>query len=194
MEDQEGRRPRSRRVEVPGLSPVRAFLVVCTIATVLGGAFFATREASPSEPPTSAPPRSPDYSLSDAEAIARFHELHELFRTASINRDESLLGAMLTAGSPLEAIARRQIGQLIDDQVLDRSRFHEEGVDIVENAASRIVIEQVVLVRPKFVSAATGEIVSARPRLRQDVRWVLALEQTVWKVYDSKVVHSRRVR
>ena len=192
MDDRDGHRSRPRQTEVAGLSPVRAFMVVCALATVVGGLIFATRDASPSEPPPSGARRSPDYSLTDAEALARFGELHDLFRAASIKRDASLLSAMLTTDSPLQDVARRQIRQLIDDQVRDKSRFDEQRVQIVENSPSRVVIEQVVVIRPKFVAATTDEVVSTGPVLRQHVRWVLEPEQTVWKVYDSEVVRSRR--
>lgn len=184
--------PRPGPTEPAGLSPVRAFLVVGALATVLGVVFFATREATPSEPP--APARSPDYSLTDDEAIARFAELHDVFRSASIKRDESLLSVMLTTDSPLERTARAQIRQLVRDGVVDRSRFRQERVDVVLNSPTRIELEQVVTIRPRFLSTATHKPVSTGPSLRQEVRWTLALEDTVWKVYDSQVVASRRLR
>ncbi|HEX2296606.1 MAG TPA: hypothetical protein VHN37_15040 [Actinomycetota bacterium] len=172
---------------------MRAFALVAVLATALGAAFFATRDASPSEPPRG-PVRSPDYSLTDAEAIARFSELHDLFRTASMSRDVSLLGVMLTGNSPLHAPARRQIQQLIRDRVIDRSKFEDVHVAVTANTPTRLEIEQVVMVHPVFRTEDTGRLVSAGPPLRQRVAWVLALEDSVWKVHDSEVLSSRRVR
>lgn len=193
MEEKDPGRPRRREIEVPGLSPVRAFFVVCAIATIVGGGLFATRDASPTEAPAKPAP-SPDFSLTDAEAIARFEELHALFRAASKNRDESLLKSMLTADSPLQVVARRQIHRLLHDAVLDESRFGKDQIQIVENSASRIEIEQTVVIHPRFVSEVDHDEVSGGTPLRQVIKWVLMLDGSVWKVHDSEVLSSRRVR
>ncbi len=192
MDDQNPGGPPPGEVE-GGLSPVRAFLVLGAVLAAIAVWFLATRDATPASP-SAQPSRSPDYSLTAAEAIARFHELHGLFRSASKNRDLSLLGAMLVTDSPLHAVARRQIRQLTADGVLDRSRFVEESVEVTDNSPARIEIEQVVIIRPRFVSASTGRVVSTGARLRQKVSWVLTVEETVWKVYDSQVLSSTELK
>lgn len=174
----------------PGLSPVRAFLLLATVATLIPLGIFATRdEAAPAESPGAA--RSPDYSLTNAEALQRFDELHDIFRSASIHRDVSLLDEMLVADSPLHGTARAQIRQLISDGVLDRSRFVQQAAAVVENSPIQVEIDQVVRIQPRFVSETTGSDVSADPPLVQRVRWTLMLESSVWKVHDSVVKSSR---
>lgn len=186
-----GQRSRSGAAEdQPGLSPVRAFFLLVAVAGLIPLRMFATREeAAPSEPPGAV--RSPDYSLTDAEAIAEFERLHRSIRSASIHRDVSLLDEVLASGSPLYETARAQIRQLIRDRVLDRSRFRTEHVQLVENEPTRVKIEQFVRIQPRFVSEQTGRQVSAGRPLMQEVYWVLVLQEVEWLVYDSVVTSSR---
>lgn len=176
-----------------GMAPVRAFFLLGIVATAVAGLVMLTRDAAPSEhSPTTRP--SPDYSLTDAEAIAEFERLHRMFRTASMHRDQSLVDAMLTVDSPLHTTAQQQIRQLISDGVLDRSRFVEQSVGVVENSGSEVELRQVVVIHPRFVAEATGRSVAEGTSLKQTVRWSLALDGTVWKIHDSEVLSSRRVR
>ncbi len=196
MGDKEPRRPFGAEPQderVPGLSPVRAFFIVGALAAVVPLGLLATRsDEAPPEP--GRVERSPDFSLTDAEAIERFNELHDLFRSASKTRDMSVVKLMLVSGSRLSQTAHVQIRQLIRDGVLDRSRFLDQEVRVVTNTPTRIEIEQEVTVRPRFVSDRTGRDVTLGAPLRQTVHWVLVPEAGAWKVLDSKVIRSERLR
>jgi hypothetical protein len=193
MDDPDSTRSRPGAAErVPGLSPVRAFFLLAAVAAVIPLGIFATRdEAAPSEPPAAV--RSPDYSLTDAEAVAEFERLHHGLRAASIHRDVSLLDEILSVDSPLHKAGRIQLRKLIRDRVLDHSRFRTENIALIENGPTRIEIEQRVRIQPRFVSESTRKDVSGGRSLLQEVRWVLVLQETEWRIYDSVVTSSRVV-
>jgi hypothetical protein len=90
--------------------------VVVAIATV---AFITREESTPSPRPTHTP--SPDFSLTDAEAIARLKELDLVARRAVRSRDESLVPLAFGDDSPAGSRAIRAVRRLIRDGVRDRT-------------------------------------------------------------------------
>lgn len=195
MQEGHDRGPKARRVEVPGLSPIRAFLVVCTLATVLGGAFFATRDASPSEPPAQQSPRSPDYSLTDAEAIAEFERLNTQLLTAYRQRDISSIKLFAESESPLARTVERELHTLVRDGVRDVTRIRSISQEVVSNTASVVEVEQVLIEQPKFIDARTGRDVTVRStRQRQTVLWTMKLRDGRWFLSSATITAAEPAR
>ena len=194
MDDQEGRGPRPRQVEVPGLSPVRAFLVVCTIATVLGTAFFATRDASPSEPPPPAPPPSPDYSLSDAEALAEFERLNAQLMMAYEERNIALAEAVFTSDSPMLPRVRKEIKTLIESDVVSTSEFDEISTRVSDNMNNAVTIRRVEILRPGFQTEDGRNAAGSTAPERLQVEWTLHVEQGQWLLHDAVTVDRKIIK
>lgn len=176
----------------PGfLSPGKAFALLIGVIVIIGLIIFLTRPDLPrgtftypgnAEPPT--------FELTDAEALARFEELHSLFREGSMERDPSIIDVAMTSDSPLREVALQDIEQLERDRVLDRSRFTTRSADIVENNPNEVVVLQHVEVYPKFVAERTRREVTRSSPTLDTVRWILRPEIGVWKVYRAIVIES----
>ena len=190
MDESGGTGPRPRQVEVAGLSPMRAFIVVCALATVVGGMIFATRDASPSEPP-SGPPRSPDYTLTDAEAIAEFERLHDSVITAYRERDVSLIKTFALPETRFARTVEDEIRTLVRDRVLDRTRIQSLSRSVTRNTPTLVELEQVVFERPRFVDARSGRdvTVNASP-MEQTVVWTMELAGGQWLLSGATITAS----
>ncbi len=175
-----------------GLPPVKTFLVLTLLLVAVLAAAVATRPRAESLPAATSP-APPILTLNNVEAIARFEQLHRLFREASRKRDISLLSKMLTRDSKLHNYAAREIRQLKQDNVLDRSSVRTTAIRVTENTPDEIKIDQVVIVRPRFVDDATYVRVPTSGPVRQLVKWTLRLEGSDWKVHDVLVVRSERI-
>jgi hypothetical protein len=181
-------------MEPAGLAPVRAFLLIATLATILGGAVFATRDAAPSEPP--APARSPDVSLTDEEAIAEFERLKLLLLNAYEKRDVSLISAF-AAPDAAPGIRRvdDEIQALLTDDVLYRTREREESLTVVRNSPNEIELREVVVKFPRFVDGRTGRNLAtdAGPE-RQSITWVLRTYDAAWRIHSSTVIAAEPLK
>lgn len=191
MDEKDSGRPRGREIEVPGLSPVRAFFLVCALATVVGGGIFATREAAPSEPP--APPRSPDYTLTDAEAIAEFERLNAQLMQAYEERNIALAEDVFTSDSPMLPRVRLEIDDLIDSNVESRTRFDERSTTVVDQSSSRVVIERTEVLYPRFVAEDGTDATGSTAAEKRVVRWELRVQAGTWLIHESTVVSRKAV-
>ncbi|MDQ4025443.1 MAG: hypothetical protein M3217_08135 [Actinomycetota bacterium] len=185
-----GRRPAGGE-GVPGLSPVRAFFLLGAVATVVPLTILATRpDAAPSAPPATS---SPDFSLTDAEAIAEFERLNAIRIAAYKARDITLLSEALATTSPLLARGEKEIRTLLDDGVVIKSSFITKSVRIIENAPTQVVVRQTEVDRPKIVTEDGREVTSRGGAQERVIEWTLRLENYVWKIYDSHLIESRRL-
>lgn len=190
--DQGPRRARERESEVAGLAPIRAFLAVCVLATAAGALLFATRDASPSEPATTAP-RSPDYTLTDAQAIAEFNRLNAQLMQAYEERNIALAEEVFTSDSPMLPRVRKEIQTLLRSSRLSRTSFGELSTTVLDNRSVTIVIERAEVVHPRFVTEQGRDATAAGVPHRQTVEWTLRLERGRWLLDDAVVVDSQRV-
>ncbi|HEX2294103.1 MAG TPA: hypothetical protein VHN37_02215, partial [Actinomycetota bacterium] len=189
----ESGRPRPREIEERGLSPVRAFALVAVLATALGAAFFATRDAVPSEPPRG-PVRSPDYSLTDAEAIAEFERLHDLQVRAYEERDVSLIPVTYTADSPVRDRVEREVANLVRKRVTTQTSFTTRRLMLVSNLETEIVLDQTAVIDAAFFNGRGVEISISSPPEVQHIRWTLRQEDHRWLIHDAEILASRPVR
>lgn len=174
------------------LSPGKAFALLFGVILVLGGAIFLLRpDDLPRESVTyPAGGDAPTFELTDAEAITRFEQLHDLFRQASMERDPSLISIVFTSDSPNVVAAQQDLKQLRDDRVLDSSRFETRGVVVESNTSDEIVLLQTVAVFPRFVDEKSGKNVTTGEATLDEVQWTLRFEDGVWKAYKILVVGS----
>src|SRR5918997_4649035 len=98
--------------------PLRAFLGLIALLVVVGAVVLFTREdPAPAPIPTPRASQSPDFSLTDEEAIARFKELHALSLKAGRTRDLSLVDQVFSRSGPTYQRAVRAIERLLRDEV-----------------------------------------------------------------------------
>jgi hypothetical protein len=186
MEQKDGGRPRPSRPEVPGLAPVRAFLLVCVLATAAGGLLFATRDASPSEPPRG-PARSPDYTLTEAEAIAEFERLNAQLMQAYEERNIALAEDVFTSDSPMLPRVRKEIRTLAEEHVVSRTRFRLVSINVTSTTPSETLITRVQIVHPHFETEQGVDVTDTTSAERQRSEWILRVERGRWLLHDATI-------
>jgi hypothetical protein len=194
MDENQRRRQRAREIEVPGLSPVRAFFLVCALATIVGGGFFATRDASPTEPPTPAAPRSPDYTLTDAEAIAEFERLNAQLMQAYDERNIALAEAVFTSDSPMLPRVRKEIRTLLRSSRISRTRFEPMSTSVQVMDSESVVLERVEIVRPRFETERGRDATAKGRPHRQRIEWTLHIDGGAWLLHDAVIVGVKPIR
>ncbi len=172
------------------LPPVKAFFLLIGVGVAAAVAAFATQpDAAPSEPPAAV--RSPDFSLTDAEAIAEFERLNRGRIAAYKSRDVALLDDVLTTDSPLLKTGHDEIRQLVHDHVVIHSRFTTKAVEVTMNNPTEIVLRQTEIDYPKFLSNDGVDVTGDRQPQRRVVEWVLHLDRFEWRIHDSRLISQR---
>lgn len=174
------------------LSPGKAFALLFGVILVLGGAIFLLRpDDLPRESVTyPAGGDAPTFELTDAEAITRFEQLDALRLQMYEQRDTGLISLFLTSDSPLHETATSEIQRLRADRVQVAPNFETRSLQIVSNSDSEITLMQVVVEAPRFTSQSGNEVTETPPKLKT-IRWVLHLENSVWKIFSSDTIKSR---
>ena len=191
MDDQARGGPRPGDDEAPGLSPVRAFFLVGAIfAAVVAAGFLATRDSSPATEP--GPARSPDYSLTDAEAIAEFERLKEMLSAAYHHRDLTLVDQFVAPdAAPGVRRVEDELRTLLADQVLYRTKETREALEVAVNGSARVEFRETVVKQPRFIDERSGKnIASVMEPERQVIVWVIRRYGTEWKIYSSTIVSA----
>jgi hypothetical protein len=174
------------------LPPLLVFVALMSVLVAVGAVVLVTRNDPPPPPrPTTTP--SPDFSLTDAEAIARFKELRALRDQMYRDRDLSLLSELYAPASPLIALVTTEIRRLLHDDVLYRSRYRTQRIAVTENMPTRITLLEVVHRHPRFVSEAGTNVTKSASELLQRAKWILVEIRGRWLVQQSKIVKSRKV-
>ena len=170
------------------MSPVRAFFLLGAVAAIVPLTILATR---PEAAPTTAPEatRGPDFSLTDAEAIAEFERLNDMRIKAYKARDVSLLIEALATDSPLLTRGTQEIERLLLDAVLIQSRFVSENVEIVRNTSEEILVRQTEIEHPRVVTEGGRDVTAESSSQRRVIEWTLSHEEDYqWKLYDSRLI------
>lgn len=192
MDDQARGGPRPGEGNEPaGLSPVRAFLLLGAIfAAVVAAGVLATRDPSPATEP--GPARSPDYALTDAEAIAEFERLNAQLMQAYEDRNIALAEEVFTSDSPMLPRVRKEIETLLKSDVVSLTRFKQISTEPDTTGSNVIVIERAEVLYPRFETESGKDASrSTRPE-RTRVKWELHVEGGRWLLHDAVVV-SRRI-
>ncbi len=173
------------------LSPGKAFALLFGVILLLGAGIFLLRPDAPAEPtPTSDPP-APTFELTNAEAIARFEQLDALREVAYRERDPSLVTQIYVSGSPVEKVVIGELRQLRRDDVRDETRTQRESISVVKNDEREIVIEEVVVLRPRFVNERGRDVTEDARPVEQVRVWTLREQAGTWLVYDAVIRKSR---
>lgn len=174
------------------VSPTKAFLLLLgVVALVVVVAFVALRE---DESPAPADGREPDFSLTDAEALARWQELYGLVREAYEKRDLTLLPLIVTADSPMRTRMQRGIRRLIRHSVFDKTRFQTKQLVVTSNEINEVRVRQVVTVKPRVVDVNGRNLTIEPTTERQIVSWILRRQHSEWFFHDSVIVRATPVR
>jgi hypothetical protein len=174
-----------------GADPVRVFVILASILVAIGAFFLFTQTDSPpgnKATPTSAN-ETPDFSLTDAEAIARFKELQALKLRLYRTKDRSLIDDIFTADSPSLRIVEQDLEKLIAESIEFRSSYSTEDLFLQTNEATEIRLRQVVIVRPRLIDS-DGLNASSSKSQRQTVLWVLHPEIDEWRIYKTVVTSA----
>ncbi len=174
------------------LSPIKGFALVLILLAAAGGIFLLTRP--PELPPTNINPQPADYSLTDAEAITRFHELKRLRDQVYLTRDPSLVGLIYTTDSPQYKSVLSEVRTLARQDVFDKTRFDTQRVVVRSNTSKEIEVLQEVVVHPRFVTESGKDVTASGRVERQNVIWTLRWEQDGWLVYNTVIVEAEPVK
>ncbi len=191
MDDKFGGRPRPGETEATGLAPIRAFLVVCVLATAAAALIFATRDAAPSEP-AAAPARSPDYTLTETEAIAEFERLNAQLMKAYEERNIALAEDVFTSNSPMLPRVRKEIRTLLKEDVLSRTTFRMVSVDVTSSTPVELSIRRVQVVKPHFETGDGADVTGGATTERQKSTWILRVERGRWLLHDATITEISR--
>lgn len=189
MEDRHSRRPRAG-AEPPGLSPVRAFMLLGLVATAIAGGVTAFRDSAPAEPrPATAP--SPDHSLTDAEALAEFERLNDQLMLAYRERNVALAEDVFSADSPMLPRVRKEIRTLVRSSTFSRTRFEPQGLRVVTSSASDLSVRAIEDVYPRFKTEDGKDSVGERDAFREWTIWELRVENGRWLLFDATVTQRK---
>lgn len=173
----------------PGASPIKAFLIILALIILTTVIFLMTANGEESPDTTRSPSTNstPDFSLTDEEAIVRFTELNDLRLKSYFDRDVTLIDAFVASDSELRKMAYNEITDLLRDKVLIRSSFETRSLNVITNTSHSIVIEQLVVERPKVITESGKDITTDPQRELRTIEWTLVLDGSEWKVFDALV-------
>ncbi len=176
----------------PGVSPAIAFSMLAILVAVIAAAVFLTRpdtevQAAATNPTST----SPNFALTNEEAIARFKELSQMLHQAYAMHDPTRLDHLYTDASPVRELAGEELRQLNRDQVSDVSTYKTLRVEVVANTDDSIRLREVVMVKPRFVDRAGKDVTTSKSdRIREVVEWTLRPEGGIWLIHDAVVEKS----
>jgi hypothetical protein len=176
---------------ISGSRAIGAFIV---LAAMLLGIVLLTRNPDQTTPPTTNHQQSGTFALTDSQAIAKFKDLNRLRIEAFRHRDASLIAQVLTSDSPLRVKALREIARLRADGVLDRTTFRIRNVRTRSNAPNQIVLREVEVERPRFVTETGKDVSRLHISVVATVDWTLRKDGLEWKIFDSSSVRAHRLR
>jgi hypothetical protein len=175
------------------VGPIKAFVILLAVVGMVVAVAVLTRQReAPSAPATTS--GAPDYSLTNAEALARFKELKQLRDKTYHQRDASLVTSLYSSDSPRRLDAIRELRQLRNDHVIDETRFVTLDVAVVSNSSKEIGLRQEVMVYPKVTSESGKDVTTGGHVEKRTVQWILRLEDGVWLVYDTVITAAEAAK
>ena len=173
------------------MNPTKVFLILAGALAAVTAAFLLTRPDTPT--PASPETTRPDFSLTEAEAIDRVKDLEELNVLLYVERDPSLIGNVYSTDSRLLGRVRREISQLVKQEVTVDVAHEIRSVDVLKNTPSEIVAVETVLSNARFFDESGSDVTrSGRPEV-QEIRVTLHLESDEWLIFDSLITSARPV-
>ncbi len=175
------------------ISPGKAFLGLMLVVAAVVGAAILTR---PDEPKVSAPPSSASdedsgaeqVRLTEVEVLDTFNRLNTLALRIGRNRDLSLIDRVFTSNGPTARRARRAVSKLLDDRVIDKTRFETVRLKVLSVGATQATLRQVRRVFPCFIRESGENITRSRAVVRQVIKWTLSEQNGLWRLRDGVVM------
>ena len=183
------------------LSPGRAFLILLALLIAAFGIFRLTGPADTPAPSTQTPPPTipknepsqPSQTLTRAEAISTFQDLHALLVKAYKNKDVGLLPKYLTPNSPLRTVGTSEIRELRENQIIVDPGLTTRRLTLLNKSEKEAVIRQVVYQHPKFTSKSGEDLTVGSPKIVR-IDWTMRRVNEKWKIFDSKAISARPAR
>lgn len=174
-------------------SPVKVFVALLVVLGIVIAVVLLTRSPEPA-PPATGSAQPADYSLTNAEAIARFKELDALRRQAYEERDPNLVPMVFTAESAIGETVDQEIRQLKEDHVLSKTKFFTKRISVIDSTSTLVRVRQVVVIDPKVVSEQGREVTTKGRIERQVIEWTLQRELGQWLIDDAVIVAAAPIR
>lgn len=143
---------------------------------------------------TETSPSENSFALTNEEAIEKFDELHQLALRSARQRDPTLLRHVFTANGPIAIRARDSIGDLLKQQVVDRSEVETLNVEVLENGPDQVTLLEVSRLYPCFVAESGKNVTQGPTAIRQEILWTLKLEESQWLIEDAVLRTDRAIK
>jgi hypothetical protein len=169
------------------------FVALLAVVGVVIVVALLTRTDQPTLPPGAAPPAAPDYSLTNAEALARFKELDALRNRALEERDFSRLSEIFTPTSKAGERVRTSIRKLNRSGVHVSYRLETNQAKIIEAQPDVIRVEQRVVFDTSFADEAGNDMTIGGGLERQVIRWTLQRVGSVWLLDDGLIIKAKEL-
>jgi hypothetical protein len=167
----------------------RALAAFIVLAAILIGILLLARSNHQMDAPPDHP-RSGTFSLTNAQAIAKFRQLNRLRIRAYKQRDLSLVSLAFTAQSQPARTATREIRFLLRKNVLAKPHFRTLNLKVEANDAGSVHIKQSVIVDGRFFTESGRDITAHSQPKRQTINWILTRDGSDWKISSSVVVKA----
>ena len=186
--------------EMPSSRPpwIRAVAIVAAVA-LLGGALYATWQAvagteEPEPDPIGLDDSDSDFSLTDEEAIARFHELHRALVSAIQAQDRSMLPRVATSEGPILDSGLNEISNLQENNVRDQAEISIQNASVISNDPDEITLDVTLEVLPCFLDDAGEDVTKGPDAIEQQLTWTLKIEGDRWLIHDGVLDSDRVIR
>ena len=174
------------------MSPTKAFVILASVAAIIAGLLFLLQDDAPTPTPRTA--AEPNFTLTDAEAVARFRSLNGRALRALRTRDPTLLPRVFYPGSPILKRAQEEVHGLLRNRVSDRSRLQILEVQVVENAQDEVRIVEVSRLFPCFRTESGRDVTRGPAAIWRRVEWTLRRAGSEWLLADSVLRQDRVLR
>ena len=188
-------KPRTPADDSPAPRPpwIRAVAIVASVA-LLGGVLYATWQAAagtddPEPDPIGLDEPEPDFSLTDEEAIARFHELDEIRVRAYETADIALVSQFARQGAFKDLIVD-ELRTLKREGVTASPTFKTESLSVISNTTQRIELKQVVVFDIRFFDENGEDVTDESGRERLTVQWELSSTDRGWLMLKADIVDA----
>lgn len=174
---------------------------VLVLAAVAGLAFYLFSRSDETARPNPTQDRDMSqnensYALTDQEALEKFDELEGLLIRAYKERDVTLT-RLFTAPDAKETMQGidNEIEGLLRSGAIDKTTFRRVSVEVLSNQPTEVQIQEVMIIKPRFVAEKTREDVTrtGRPE-RRTVIYTMRRYGVDWKFYDAVIIDAEPLK
>jgi hypothetical protein len=170
-----------------------ALVLVAAAGVIAATIIFTMDSGAPDAPPTRSDSNAGAPTLTDQEAIDRYLELEDLIVLAYRNADVTLIPHIYTPDSPTADVARKELRQLMRDDVRAILTYSTESIEVTSRSTDGIVIRQEVTARARVRPSGDVDVKSTPNNQRRTVRTTLRESGGRWLIYRSVIVDVQRL-